>query len=1507
LVYLYIKAKKTYVTFLLSFICGLINAQCPQFYDSNENLSSNPYWISCSGNSYALSLQSPSSFGTYTVNWGDGTVSSGNSYTSQASITHTYNSTVDTFVVVLTTGTCTVQGVVVMEKSVNASIQIPAGGQLKSCAPKILQFINSSSNVSQTTHFIWDFGDGSPPQNFNYLNAGDTIKHLYKRGTVNCQTSIQLSAYNYCTYNTLTTDNYSPITIYDKDVAQISCPVTSRCFPDNSFTPSNITVRNCLGNGNTNPRFEKWDFGNHWGTGHDSIINWQTWPPTFPVSISFPAIGSYTVMLFDSSLCGIDTASVVVNIVHKPTSLITAATNTVCQGLPITFLNSSTSSESYNWNFGNGNSWQNLPYAPETNTYNIAGNYTVSLVTFVPGSNAYCSDTNSVAIVVKPNPVSDFTFNPAYDCNSSVVTFTDLSTGIISGWNWSFGNSHTSNAITPPAQSYTAVGQYTLSLITQSTSGCKDTLYKKFVVYPAPKAKFSVKTTCTGYQTQFTDSSVFSGTDPITQYNWDFGDGSSINNSVSPIHSYTAANTYTVTLTVLTAHCSSTQTLSLLVNQTPVASYVASDYTVCPNTAISFTNTSIGALSYNWAFGDGTGSISKNPTEIYTNNTQAVINYKAGLLAISPQGCLDSISQVITVYPGPKSKFTTPYITACAPVQIKFSNTTVGGNTYYWNFGDGVTATCFDTIKKYSNTSDTAKIISVSLVSSNSYGCSDTALASYVVYPQAIYTFTPTFSGGCSPLIANFITDSGGVKYLWDFGDGSLFSGFYLQTHSFINPLTINDTFNVSLLTTNAYNCKDTSYGKVVVKPSPTAQFATSAINGCSPLSIGFTNTSTPGTTNQWYFGDSTSSTAVVPLNHTYINTDSAAIYIPLSLVVTLPANGCKDSAISVIEVYPAANYSFTVSNDTGCSIFKVPFTVSEGAFAHSYAWDFGDGTLLNGYNPTHNYSTTLASGASFTVTMMATSLYGCHNSQTSTIFVYPKPMASFVLSNNAGCAPLLTSFTNTATGNLTNTWYFGDSTTSNSALLSQTHLYQNTGSGTQSYVASLVVTGAHGCKDSASSFVSVSPQAIYKYQIIPDSGCTALPTNFSTSFGAQNYAWDFGDGQVGNGFNPNHTFINTTTNTATYSVSLIATNGYHCTDTIKHQVTVFPLPVLAFSASPLVQVYPSATVSFLNTSQTGLNYTWNLGDSTQVNTYTVPDHTYNTWGTYPIKLVINNAYCSDSLMQSISIKPPIPVAKFEGGTMGCQPLPVTFTNTSVYTTAYLWDFGDGNITNQLSPVHIYNTPGIFTVRLTAFGPGGSDTIVEQDIVQVYQKPFAYFTANPLLVYIPTNPVFLTNQSQNAVSYTWHFEDGDTSNQTSPQHTYQVSGDYSVTLIAISTNDCKDTFTIATPIKAVLASGVLIPNAFTPNHAGPSGNGVFDPTALNNFIFHPVLTGVIQYDLTIYNKWGELLFETTDQKVGWDGYYKDKLCEEDSYIYKIYAATVDSQVIQKTGSLSLFR
>jgi gliding motility-associated-like protein len=156
------------------------------------------------------------------------------------------------------------------------------------------------------------------------------------------------------------------------------------------------------------------------------------------------------------------------------------------------------------------------------------------------------------------------------------------------------------------------------------------------------------------------------------------------------------------------------------------------------------------------------------------------------------------------------------------------------------------------------------------------------------------------------------------------------------------------------------------------------------------------------------------------------------------------------------------------------------------------------------------------------------------------------------------------------------------------------------------------------------------------------------------------------------------------------------------------------------------------------------------------------------------------------------------------------------------------------------------------------------------------------------------------------VSYYWNFGDGGTSTATNPTYLYQQPGEYQIYLVATNAHGCKDTFDLPSKIIAQLESSVNVPNAFTPNPNGGNG-GAFNSNDMNNDVFHPVLSGIDKYELDIFSRWGELLFVSKDVNVGWDGYYKGRLCTQDVYIWKIIATTLDGKKVNKAGDVLLLK
>ena len=268
-----------------------------------------------------------------------------------------------------------------------------------------------------------------------------------------------------------------------------------------------------------------------------------------------------------------------------------------------------------------------------------------------------------------------------------------------------------------------------------------------------------------------------------------------------------------------------------------------------------------------------------------------------------------------------------------------------------------------------------------------------------------------------------------------------------------------------------------------------------------------------------------------------------------------------------------------------------------------------------------------------------------------------------------------------------------------------------------------------------------------------------------------------------------------------------------------------------------------------------------------------------------------------------------MPVADFIGSGTGCTPLTVDFTNNSLYADTYQWDFGDGGQSNLENPTYTYFEAGTYTVTLTAYGPGGENTVFHFDSVKVFPQAFAFFTASTDQVFIPYDPITFFNLSTNASEFDWDFGDGFTSTEENPLHYYLEEGNYTVTLTANNEYNCPDTYIVEDLVAAVAGGEIEFPNAFTPNPNGPNG-GIYDPNDPSknlNDVFHPVFTGIEEYQLWIFNRWGELIFESNDILIGWDGYYKGELVQQDVYVWKVKATTTHGTVINDAGDVTLIR
>ncbi|MFI5150732.1 MAG: PKD domain-containing protein [Bacteroidia bacterium] len=354
-------------------------------------------------------------------------------------------------------------------------------------------------------------------------------------------------------------------------------------------------------------------------------------------------------------------------------------------------------------------------------------------------------------------------------------------------------------------------------------------------------------------------------------------------------------------------------------------------------------------------------------------------------------------------------------------------------------------------------------------------------------------------------------------------------------------------------------------------------------------------------------------------------------------------------------------------------------------------------------------------------------------------VIVNPAPVAAF--SVPPVCLNGTSVFNNTSTGSNSQTWSFGDATTSTAP--SPTHVYATAGT----FTATLTVAGTGGCTNTASVPVVVNPPPVVAYTntsvclnaaTVFTDGSTVAPGTINS------WAWNFGDGTTGTTQNPTHTY----TTPGTFTTTLVAVTNGGCIDSVKHAITVYSLPVPKFLGDSLTHCMPWC-VNFTDSSKvnggTLSKWTWNFGDGSPAvtqTTYGTETHCYLNAGTYGVTLTVtSNEGCVSTLNKPSYITTwPLPEAAFSASPQPTNILDptVNFTDESSLANSWSWNFGDAGDTTGRStqnPTHIYNgeNPGSYNVQLIVTSVHGcTDTIVKPVIVGPIYTFFApnCFTPN---------------------------------------------------------------------------------------------------------------------------------------------------------------------------------
>ncbi len=681
---------------------------------------------------------------------------------------------------------------------------------------------------------------------------------------------------------------------------------------------------------------------------------------------------------------------------------------------------------------------------------------------------------------------------------------------------------------------------------------------------------------------------------------------------------------------------------------------------------------------------------------------------------------------------------------------------------------------------------------------------------------------------------------------------------------------------------------------------------------GCVSVNADFTDLSVnasavPIVSWEWDMGDNTILNSINP-SHMY---SSPGVY-DVSLVVTSD-EGCSDtSAVPVtISPDPVAVFEFNVDGtlyqvsegdtiqicDGSAISFYDQSTVANPDMVSTFNWNFGDFSGASQQNPIHQY----AIPNTYNVELEVGSNNGCLDTFNCFISINPIPNAGFSMTNSCLNTPVIFSNTSTIQSGsiIVNQWDFGNS--AGSGFLNPVYQYTTPGV----YNIELQIESDFGCVDSITQQITIQDVPTAAFQI--SGNCENEWINFfdqSTivNTGLSAWEWNFGDNNTSAFQSPGHQYADD----GTYTVQLIVENLVGCTDTAESQLTVYPKPDIGFLADNACEGVP---VNLSNTtaisSGTIQQYNWQF-DNGLTSGQEEPTNVYfSTPGFHNITLIADSDMgCSNTLTQSVLIYPK-PLADIIGGPhQYCVPHQVVLENTvDGITDQCYWDFGDGDSDYGCGSIeHKYMSSGQYDVKLKVYSVDGCvDSMVLFDFVVMEETPLARFRYKPQDLSIDQSETNFINESINAASYLWDFDDGSpTVTDENPVHAFPNKiGSYDVRLeVANQAYTCFDEAIRHIEIKNEVI--FYVPNAFSPGYDG------------SNDIFNPVMTAgidIYKYKFSVFNRWGELLFVTNDISKGWDGSYRgSELVQNGVYVWQIeYSVFNKDERVTEQGIVNVIR
>jgi gliding motility-associated-like protein len=1188
-------------------------------------------------------------------------------------------------------------------------------------------------------------------------------------------------------------------------------------------------------------------------------------------TINISTANSYTLIVTGSNGCDATTSITITDDFLTPTTSISASNNVLtCTTANISLV--ATGGGTYLWTGGSTSSSLSVT---------SPGTYTVTVT-----SPNGCTASSSQVITQNSNPPLAAITPPATSVLTCAVTSITLTATGGTSYSWSNGTAiiGTSASIT-----VNTIGTYTVTVT--GANGCAATAVQNITQnISAPNVTLTPPATTILNCTTANINLIASG----GTYSW--SNGTAIVGT-SAILAVSAPGTYTVTVTGANG-CTGTASQTITQNSVaPVATInsLATTVLTCTTTSISLTAT--GGGTYSWS--NGTAVVGTSAA------LNATIAGTYTVTVIAANGCTATASQTIT------QNNTAPALTITAPISTVLTCTTTsisltanGVGTISWTNPSIISVNPTISVT-------TPGVYTVMLTAAN--GCTASlsqTITQNTTAPAAAITAPSTTVITCATTSIS-LTATGGGTYSWS--DGTAVVGT-----SATLVVTSPGTYTVTVTGTNG--CTATAATTITQNTSP----PTAGINVPSTTILTCTTTSilltaTGGGSYSWYtgtvnIGNTSTLTVTNPGFYTVVVTAPNGCNSLTNIVITQDivapiasitnntnssvldcnttqisltgvggtnaswSNGTTNvSNTATLTVTTAGTYTYTGTNANGCfdtESITITFTPNATPTFSQIAAICTNGSFTLPTTSTNNVAGTWSPAPNYTITTTYTfqpNAGVCANTASMTITVNPYPVVS--VQNDTICigqSTTINSSVNLAGGSYA--WLPTNSVTSNITVTPLSTSYFQ------------VIYTLNGCADTSTTEIYVKPVSfpVINNQTI----CTGQTAELiaTTAISGGIFSWS-------NSVQNDTIQVNPTT-TTNYSV-VYNLNGC-VSPAVNAIVTVNPVPTVGVNNS-MICSGNSTTITAIPNLLGGTFY-WGSPGVVGASSQTLSPLNDTTLSVY---YVLNG--CSSAVATSAITVNPLPIGTFSASvTQGCSPLSVTLTANDAGNNSYNWSTSNAltSTGSQTSLQFLMN--GGFDVSLTTTLNGCTVTETLYNYIQVDNYPIASFEPSSDQFTEPNQTLSFMNNSLGASSYAWDFGDGGTSSEEGPIHTFGGNElGSTIILTAISTLGCTDTSQFFIGYDPGLV--YYIPNSFTPD-----GD-------MNNQVFNPVFTSgidIYQFTMYIYNRWGEIIFETNDPSIGWDGSYgvNGKDAEVGVYTYQVFIKipTFDERKMI-TGHVNLIR